>query len=298
MLLDITMYNGVYLNFRKIMNQTIELGKINHLKVLRVSEPGLYLIANNEEEVLLPNAYITKQMNLDDIIEVFIYTDSEDRLVATTLKPYAYVNEFATLEVVDIAKFGAFLDIGLPKDLLIPKNRQKTLFNIGDTKVVQIICDEKTNRLIGSEKFVFEKACKTLTQNDEIEILVYAKTPLGFKVIVNNQYEGLIYHNEIFENVQIGQHKRAFVKYVRDDGKLDITLQKIGIKNSEDHIQKVLETLKSHGGQLPFTYKSNADDIKETFGISKKVFKSALTQLISKNDITLNENSIKVNHKS
>lgn len=280
------------------MNKIIELGKINRLRINRVSEPGLYLMAEDEEEVLLPNAYITQDMNLDDTLDVFIYTDSEDRLVATTLKPYAKVGEFAALEVVDMAKFGAFVDMGLPKDLLVPKNKQKSTFNVGDIKVVQISCDEKTNRLIGNEKFTLEKEIFNVNRNDEVEVLVYAKTPLGFKVIVNNVYEGLLYHNEIFENVHVGDSKRAFVKNVRDDGKIDISLQKIGIKNSDDHTQKVMDILNSKGGELPFTYKSDAQDIKDTFGLSKKVFKSALTQLISKNYIILSENSIKVNPKS
>ena len=139
------------------MNQKIELGVINTLKISRVSEPGLYLIASDEEEVLLPNAYITKDMQIDSLLDVFIYTDSEDRLVATTLKPYGYKNDFVALEVIDIAKFGAFLDIGLPKDLLVPKNKQRSTFQVGDKKVVQIIEDEKTHRLIGTEKFQLKK---------------------------------------------------------------------------------------------------------------------------------------------
>ncbi len=275
------------------MNKEINLGEINNLKVSRVSEPGLYLKALNDEEVLLPNAYITKEMQIDSNLDVFIYTDSEDRLVATTLTPYGYKGDFVSLEIVDIAKFGAFLDIGLPKDLLVPKNKQRSTFNVGDKKVVQIIEDEKTHRLIGSEKFELEKLDYDFKQNDEVEIIPYIKTPLGFKVIVNNKYPGLIYHNEIFENIQVGDKKRAYVKFVREDDKLDISLQKIGAKKSDDNPQRVLDILKENGGELSFTYKSDAEDIKDTFEMSKKAFKASLTKLLEDKKILLSETSIK-----
>jgi len=276
------------------MNKNIKVGEINSLKVTRVSQPGLYLTSEDEEEVLLPNCYVKKEMLIDSIIEVFVYTDSEDRLVATTLTPYGMKNDFVCLEVVDSAKFGAFLDMGLPKDLLVPKNKQKSTFNVGSRKVVQIIEDEKTNRLIGNEKFTLNKATKEFTKNDEVEILLYAKTPLGFKVIVNNSFEGLIYHNEIFENIQIGDKTKAYVKFVREDGKLDISLQKIGAKKDDDFPNKVLEVLKQNGGEMNFTYKSDANDIKNSFAMSKKSFKSSLTKLISENKILLTEESIKI----
>jgi len=276
------------------MNKKIELGVLNILKVNRVSEPGLYLISLDEQEVLLPNCYVTSQMEIGNEIEVFIYTDSEDRLVATTLKPYAMKNDFACLEVVDIAKFGAFLDMGLPKDLLVPKNKQKSTFQIGNRKIVKIIEDENTNRLIGTEKFTLEKEPKDLARNDEVEILVYIKTPLGFKVIVNNKYEGLIYHNEIFEKVNVPDRKKAYVKSIRDDGKLDISLQKIGVKNSEENQNKILEILKNNNGTLNFTYKSDANDIKDQFSMSKKAFKASLTKLLEEKKIELLENSIRL----
>lgn len=276
------------------MNEKIELGSLNTLRINRVSEPGIYLIAGDEEEVLLPNCYVTKEMDIDSTLEVFIYTDSEDRLVATTLKPYAMKNDFASLEVVDTANFGAFLDMGLPKDLLVPKNKQKSTFNIGDIKVIKVLEDDKTNRLIGSEKFDLSKEPDDLEKNDEVEIILYTKTPLGFKVIVNNKYEGLIYHNEIFENIQIGDKKRAYVKFLREDGKVDISLQKIGAKKSDDNPSKVLNILEENGGELGFTYKSDAEDIKDVFGMSKKAFKASLTKLIEDEKITLLEDKISI----
>lgn len=275
------------------MNEKIELGVINSLRINRVSEPGIYLIAGDEEEILLPNCYVTKEMEIDTLLDVFVYTDSEDRLVSTTLTPYAMKNDFAALEVIDFAKFGAFLDIGLPKDLLVPKNRQKTTYNIGDRKVVQVIEDDKTNRLIGTEKFVLNKEPKNLNIGDEVEILLYIKTPLGFKTIVNNEFEGLIYHNEIFENIEIGDKKKAYIRVIREDGKLDISLQKSGAKKNNDNPTKVLEILEQNGGELGFTYKSDAEDIKDIFSMSKKAFKASLTALINDKKIVLEENCIK-----
>lgn len=276
------------------MNKKIELGVLNILKVKRVSEPGLYLSSLDEEEVLLPNCYVDNSMQIDSQIEVFIYTDSEDRVVATTLKPYGMKNDYASLEVVDMAKFGAFLDMGLPKDLLVPKNRQKSTFQVGNRKVIKIVEDENTHRLIGTEKFILDKDPENLIKNDEVDILIYIKTPLGFKVIVDNQYEGLIYHNEIFEKVNVGDRKKAFIKNIRDDGKIDLSLQKIGAKNGDENSLKVLEVLKNNNGEISFTYKSDAQDIKNSFAMSKKAFKSALTKLLADGKIELLENSIKI----
>ncbi|WP_407924327.1 CvfB family protein [Aliarcobacter cryaerophilus] len=273
----------------KKIDDKIKQGVVNTLKVNRVSEPGIYLISGDETEVLLPNAYVKKDMAIDSLLDVFIYTDSEDRLVATTLKPYLYLNEFANLKIVDSAKFGYFVDIGLPKDLLVPKNRQKGTYNIGSYKVLQMQFDERTSRLIASEKYILEEEPKNLKQGDEVEIILYSKTPLGFKVIVNNSYEGMIFHSEIFENLKIGDKKRAYIKNLREDKKLDISLQKIGEKVDSN---KVLEILKANGGVLNFTYKSDAEDIKNMFAMSKKAFKATLTKLIDEKKINLENDRI------
>ena len=275
---------------KKQINEQIYVGELNTLKVNRVSEPGIYLISGDETEVLLPNAYVTKDMDIDSLLDVFIYTDSEDRLVATTLKPYVYLYEIASLEVVDNMKFGSFVDIGLPKHILVPKNRQKGTYEIGKRKVLQLQLDDKTNRLIASEKFQLLKEIKELEKNAEVEIILYSKTPLGYKVIINNSYEGMIYHTEIFENLKIGDKKRAYIKNIRDDNKIDVSLQKIGEKPTGD---KVFDILVKNGGKLDFTYKSEAEDIIKVFGMSKKAFKASLTKLISENKIVLEENCIR-----
>lgn len=275
----------------KKINEHIYVGELNTLAVNRVSEPGIYLISDDQTEVLLPNAYVNKSMEIGSFLEVFIYTDSEDRLVATTLKPYVYLYEFAFLEVVDNMKFGSFVDIGLPKHILVPKNKQKGTFEVGKRRVLQLLLDDKTNRLIASEKYDLLKEVKGLEKNAEVEIILYSKTPLGYKVIVNNSYEGMIYHTEIFENLKIGDTKRAYVKNIRDDNKIDISLQKIGEKASGD---KIFDVLVKEGGKLDFTYKSEADEIKEKFGISKKSFKASLTKLLAENKIVLEESCIRV----
>lgn len=276
------------------MEKYITLGQLNTLVIDRITEPGIFLMSEDDESVLLPNAYITDDMQIGEEIEVFIHTDSEDRLVATTLKPYGMVNDIVALEVVDLMQFGAFCDMGLPKDLLVPKNKQKSTFSVGQTRVVKIIEDENTGRLIGTEKYVLDPADKVFLKNAEVEIMVYAKSPLGYKVVVNKKHEGMIFHTEIFENIEIGDSKRAYVKYVRDDGKMDISLQKIGKKNDNDIEQKIIDILVENGGELGFTYKSDAEDIKEVFGISKKSFKSTLTKLIENKKIILGTRTIKV----
>lgn len=273
------------------ISHEIYVGELNTLAVNRVSEPGIYLISNDGTEVLLPNAYVTKTMEIGSFLDVFIYTDSEDRLVATTLKPYVYLYEFASLEIVDTAKFGSFVDIGLPKHILVPKNKQRGTYSVGARKVLQLQLDERTNRLIASEKFDLLKEIEKLEKNEEVEIILYSKTPLGYKVIVNDRYDGIIYHTEIFENLQIGDKKRAYVKTIRDDNKLDISLQKIGEKITGD---KVYDILVKSGGTLNFTYKSEADEINTKFAMSKKAFKASLTKLIAEEKIILEDSCIRV----
>jgi len=280
-----------------MINEHIQLGKLNTLSIQRDTDPGLYLIAQDDEVVLLPNAYVTDEMELDDEIEVFIYTDSEDRLVATTLTPKAMLGDYVALKVVDTMKYGAFLDWGLPKDLFIPQKMQKTLYHKGQTKVVRIVEDTQTNRLCATEKFseFLSKDLKLLKKNQEVNLMVYHKTPLGFKVLISNNYEGMIFHNEIFQEINIGDKLIGYIKDIRADGKIDLSLQPIGKKALKGIGEnKVIEILKENNGVLPFTYKSDADAINKQFGISKKVFKKTLTQLIENKIIKLNENTIEL----
>ena len=272
----------------------LELGIINTLVIDRLTTPGAYLMAQDGQDVLLPGPYLTPEMKEGTLVDVFLYTDSEDRLVATTNKPTAMLDEMALFEVVDTAPFGAFMDWNLSKDLLVPNMFQKTPFKVGEKRFIKVIYDERTHRLVGTEKLgdFLEKKVVGLAVNKEVEILIIAKTPLGFKCIVNDKYEGLIYHNEIFENITLGDKKTAYVKVVRKDGNIDLTLRKPGSKKSSGADEKVLALLKENKGIMPYNYKSDAELIKDTFSMSKKEFKRALTKLQEMNKITIKETGI------
>ena len=275
-------------------NQYLELGKINTLLIDRLTTPGAYLMALDGNDVLLPGQYLTPEMKEGTLVDVFLYTDSEDRLVATTLKPKAMLDEFALFEVIDIAPFGAFMDWGLSKDLLVPNMFQKTPFKVGEKRFLRVIYDERTHRLVGSEKLgdFFERKVKGIKIADEVNILIISKTPLGYKCIVEDKYEGLIYHNEIFENINLGDKKKAFVKTIRKDGNIDLTLRKPGSKKSGGSADKVFEMLKENNGIMPYNYKSDAELIKDVFGLSKKDFKRSLTTLVDANKIEVKDTGI------
>lgn len=275
-------------------NQYLELGKINTLLIDRLTTPGAYLMALDGNDVLLPGQYLTPEMKEETLVDVFLYTDSEDRLVATTLKPKAMLDEFALFEVIDTAPFGAFMDWGLSKDLLVPNMFQKTPFKVGEKRFLRVIYDERTHRLVGTEKLgdFFERKVKGIKIADEVNILIIAKTPLGYKCIVEDKYEGLIYHNEIFENIELGDRKKAFVKTIRKDGNIDLNLRKAGSKKSGSSADKVLELLKQNNGVMPYNYKSDAELIKDTFGLSKKDFKRSLTTLVDASKIEVKDTGI------
>jgi len=279
------------------MNEKMQIGRINTLKIDRFTEPGIYLMAEDENVVLLPTRYITEDMEVGKEIDVFLYTDSEDRLVATTERPKAMLDELALLEVVDVTKIGAFLDWGLSKDIFAPNVFQKTPFKKGEKRIVRIVYDEMTHRLAASERIYKEvvEDASHLKLYSEVSLIVVAKTPLGFKVIVNNVYEGMLFHNEIFEKIKSGDKKRAYIKTIRKDGRLDLTLQPIGSKKRDVAQEKVLNMLKEHNGKLPYNYKSDPEEIKLAFGLSKKEFKRTLTALIEAKTIILDENGITTN---
>ena len=278
----------------KKLNEFLELGKINTLRVDRDTTPGLYLMAEDGNDVLLPGQYVTDDMIEDTLVDVFLYTDSEDRLVATTKKPVAMLDEFALFEVVDVAPFGAFMEWGLTKDLLVPNMFQKTKFAVGEKRFIKVIYDERTHRLVGTEKLgdFLEKKVTGLAVNKEVDILIIAKTPLGYKCIVNEKYEGLIYHNEIFENIALGDTKKAYVKTVRKDGNIDLSLRKPGSKKSGGSDEKIISLLKENRGIMPYNYKSDATQIKTIFSMSKKEFKRSLTSLQEKKLIEVKDTGI------
>ncbi len=277
-----------------MINKHLVLGEINTLRIDRITEPGIYLMAEDEKDVLLPKAYIKEGMNVDDELDVFVYTDSEDRIISTTETPKAMLGEYGFFEVVDVTNFGAFVNWGLKKDLFVPRTHQKSNFKVGESRILYINYDDQTHRLIGSERLTqhlkFHK--KVLKPNDEVSILVMAKTPMGYKCIVNNSYEGMIYDTEIFEPIKIGDTKKAYLKVSRPDGKLDLSLRKMGSKGSDTDQEKILNMLGENKGRLPYNYKSDPDDIKNIFGLSKKAYKRTLTALIDAGKIEVKENGI------
>lgn len=276
------------------MNETLKIGEINILTIDRDTTPGLFLRALDESDVLLPNQYVTDKMHIGDTIDVFVYTDSEDRPVASTVLPKAMLNQLAFVEVVDTTPIGAFVNWGLPKDLFIPRVMQKTPFSIGEKRIVRVILDEQTNRLVGTEKIsaALIDAPRTFYPNTPVNFMIIAKTPMGYKAIVDDRYEGMIYANEVYEPIRSGQIINGFVKLRRDDGKLDLSLQKVGKEKSNDASEKILQMLKKNKGMLPYNYKSDAELIQKMFGLSKKNFKAALTKLSDAGKITIKENGI------
>jgi len=276
------------------MNETLKIGEINILIIDRDTTPGLFLRCQDGSDVLLPNQYVTSTMHVGDTIDVFVYTDSEDRPVASTVMPKAMVNQLAFVEVVDTTSIGAFVNWGLPKDLFIPRVMQKVPFKVGEKRIVRVILDEQTNRLVGTEKIsaALIDAPKTFYPNTPVEFMIIAKTPMGYKAIVDDRYEGMLYANEVFETVRSGQIKSGFVKLRREDGKLDLTLQKVGKEKANDASDKIFKMLQDNGGMLPYNYKSDAEQIQKKFALSKKNFKAALTKLCDAKKIIIKENGI------
>ncbi len=280
----------------KSKNLTINIGEINTLEVSRDTDYGLFLEAKDGNEVLLPNVYVMEdEMPIGALIDVFVYTDSEDRPVATTKMPYAKLGEYGYFTVVDYKSYGAFVNWGLPKDLFVPLSQQKEYFNIGKKYLLRVCLDEQTGRLYGTQKIgkYFNRDMSGLHQNKSLDAIVLAKTPLGYKVVADNQYEGMLFDNEIFEEIRVGDRKKVYIKKVRKDYKLDLSLQPIG-KQATISVAEgtILQLLKEAGGTLPFTYKSDAEEIKKVFGMSKKNFKRTLTELIETKKIELLDDAI------
>ncbi|MCD4695223.1 MAG: GntR family transcriptional regulator [Bacteroidales bacterium] len=275
----------------------MEIGKINKLTIARASDMGLYLADDNSNEVLLPNAYVTDDLKITDNIKVFVYKDSEDRIVATTLKPYVQLEEFAFLKVKEVNRFGAFIDWGLPKDLMVPFAEQAEKMKEGNWYVIFLLKDGLTDRLVGSgkvNKYLFYDEIDVY-EGDEVDLLLYSMTELGMNAIVNNLYKGLIFKSNIHKNIQPGDRIKGYVKQIREDGKIDILLEPIGYENSIDQNSGIiLSALKENDGFLGLTDKSIPEDIKDTLGLSKKAFKKGLGNLYKQKLVELSKDGIKL----
>lgn len=272
----------------------IKLGKYNQLEVVKEVDFGVYLNGDEDGEILLPKRYVPEGTKPGDILNVFIYLDMEERLVATTLQPYVQVGEFACLEVAWVNQFGAFLNWGLMKDLFVPFREQKMKMQKGKRYVVYVHLDEESYRIVASAKVEhFLSTEKPDYQpGQEVEVLVWQRTDLGYKVIVENKFSGMLYHNEIFQPLEVGMRLPAFVKQVRPDGKIDLVLQKAGARKVDDFSEVLWQYIKDNDGFTPLNDKTDAEVIYHTFGVSKKTFKKAVGDLYKKRRIILKEDGI------
>lgn len=267
----------------------IQIGQKNTLTVARITGVGFYLTDGEGNDVLLPNKYIPDALRVGDSIEVFIYTDSEDRPIATTLNPFILLNQFGYLRVKDVSGIGAFLEWGLEKDLFVPFKEQNAKMKVDGKYVVYMYLDAKTNRLVASNKInkFLDNETLSVKTGEEVEVMVFNETELGFKVIVNSKHEGLVYHNEIFRPLQIGDALKGYVKTIREDNKIDIVLQKQGFENMDVNTQTVLDYLNANKGFLQLTDNSSPEEIAETLKMSKKNFKKAIGVLYKKQMVQL-----------
>jgi predicted RNA-binding protein (virulence factor B family) len=259
-----------------------ELGKLNLLPIIRAAQPGLYLDGGAHGEILLPARYIPAGAVPGGKIEVLVYRDSEDRLVATTERPRAFVGEFACLKVVGVnPRIGVFLDWGLGKDLLLPAREQDGPLNPGDWVVVQVLLDDRTDRLVASARLNrrLDLTPPPYHEGESVHLLVASKSPLGYNLIVNHAHRGLVYHAEVPTPLKVGQVVEGYVRNIRPDGKVDIALGRAGYRRIASVSDTILAKLREAGGRLPFHDGSLPEEIRDAFGVSKKAFKQAIGAL-------------------
>lgn len=273
----------------------LKIGQLNTLKVVKEVDFGFYLDGLDYGEILLPTRYVPEGLKPDDSLEVFIYFDSEDRIIATTEKPLAMVGEFALLKAVSVTRYGAFLNWGLMKDLFVPYREQKEEgLEVDKNYAVYVYFDKESKRIAASTKLdkFLSNDTSEFEANQEVKAFVVGLTDLGYKAIVNNSTWGLIYKNEVFKNIQRGKTYTAYIKQVRPDSKLDLTLSKIGYGKIEDFSSTLLNYIQKNGGSINLTDKSPADKIYSTFQVSKRVFKMAVGKLYKSKKITITKDSI------
>ena len=274
----------------------VVLGKYNQLEVVKQVDFGVYLNGGDDGEILLPSRYVPEGCKPGDMLNVFIYLDNEERLIATTLQPKMQVGEFACLEVAWVNEYGAFLDWGLMKDLFVPFREQKQKMQKGYRYVVHAHVDEDSYRIMASAKVerYLSKEMPPYQPGEEVEVMVWQRTDLGYKLIVDNQFSGLVYQREIFKALEPGMKMSAYIRQVREDGKIDLTLQKDGLQKVGDFAEVLLQYIKDHDGYTPLNDKSAAEDIYDAFEVSKKTFKKAVGDLYKKRLIVLVEDGIRL----
>ena len=274
----------------------VEIGKYNTLKIVKDLDFGVYLDGGDDLEILLPARYVPRNVKPGDEVEVFIYHDNEGRIIATTAKPLAIVGEFQWMECKSVNDMGAFLEWGLMKDLLVPFREQKMPMREGKWYLVYVHLDHVTKRIVASarvDKFL-DNVPPVYEFNQEVDLLVADETEIGYKVIINNLHWGLVYHNEIYRRLERGEHLKGYIKEVREDEKIDVSLTRLGYEKVEGIAGIILDALKVQNGFLPVHDKSPAEEIHSLFGCSKKSFKQAIGALYKKKLISIEPTGIRL----
>jgi predicted RNA-binding protein (virulence factor B family) len=274
----------------------MKLGEYNTLEILRDTDPGLFLGDEEGNEVLLPNRYVPEEFEIGDKLDVFVYLDNEERPVSTTDKPYITKGDFALLRCNQVTKYGAFLDWGLVKELFCPFKEQAFKMKSGGWYLVHCYLDEETERLVASSKtnrFLDNKEL-TVSKFDEVDLIVSHPSEIGMNVIINKKHLGLVFKDDIYKDLSVGDRIKGIVKKVRHDNKLDIQLSQIGYRNIEPNAKYILEELKDNSGFIPLNDKSDPDDIKEQLQMSKKNFKKAVGSLYKERLITIEKEGIRL----
>ena len=288
----------MYLYTLIIIFRIMKTGQIQTLKVSRISDFGLYLIDDEGAEVLLPNRFTRLDMKEGDEVEVFVYHDSEDRLVASTEQPLIKVGEVAALKVVDKSIHGAFLEWGLSgKHLFLPNRNQQGGVIAGQKTVVYMYVDERTGRCVATNKikpFIYNEDPLTVKVGQEVDVLVAFETPIGYRVVINNRHWAMIYKNQLFRPIRVGDKTRGWVRKITEDMRIDVSLQQTGLAEVETSVVKLEQMLKEHGGVLGVNDRSEPQEVARLTGMSKKVFKRALGMLLTQGKVRQTEHGIEV----
>lgn len=271
-------------------------GKYNRLKINRLVDFGAFLDDGDGDEILMPGKYLTPGAAPDDMVDVFVYYDSDDRIVATTEKPFVQLGEFEALTCKSTTHFGAFMDWGLLKDLLVPIREQNVPMMRGRKYVVYVYFDKVSERLAGTAKIskYLNNTPLPYEEGDAVDLLIWNKTPLGFNAIIGKEHSGIIYSNEVFQPLTTGDKITGFIKHIRPDGKTDLSLQKSGMAHVDDMAQRILQTLRENDGYIGLTDNSSPEDIYERFGMSKKAWKKAVGTLYKARKIDITPNGIRL----
>jgi predicted RNA-binding protein (virulence factor B family) len=272
----------------------MNIGTINTLQVIKQVEFGVYLDGGEFGEILLPKRYVPDHLSVEDNIDVFIYCDSDDRLIATTETPLAMVGECAWLKVKDVNRVGAFMNWGLPKDLLVPYNEQYSAMEMGKSYPVCVLLDNESNRIAASSKLYqfLEEHSDDFTPQQAVNLLIIQRTDLGFKAVINHTHLGLIFHSDVFQNLKLGQKIKGYIKDIRDDGKINLSLQLPTQEKREELSETILDYLKKNGGSSTLTDKSPPEEIYKQFKVSKSNYKKALGSLYRQRIIDIDKQQI------